>query len=55
MNTIPLTIGIAFSAAFRLAVGWFAVCSLTSCESNKDSEFPKLTESEKQAFKLMNP
>lgn len=27
---------------------------LSSCQSNKDSEFPKLTESEKQAFNILN-
>lgn len=27
---------------------------LSSCQSHKDSEFPKLTESEKQAFNILN-
>lgn len=27
---------------------------LTSCQSSTDSEFPKLTEAEKQAFAIMN-
>jgi hypothetical protein len=31
------------------------ILPLSSCQSNTDSEFPKLTETEKQAFKLMNP
>lgn len=30
------------------------ILPLTACESNKDSEFPKLTETEKQAFKILN-
>lgn len=27
---------------------------LTACQSHKDSEFPKLTEAEKQAFHILN-
>lgn len=31
------------------------ILPLAACQSSTDSEFPKLTETEKQAFKLMNP
>ena len=30
------------------------ILPLAACRSNRESEFPKLTESEKQAFKILN-
>lgn len=30
------------------------ILPLAACRSHKDSEFPKLTETEKQAFKILN-
>lgn len=40
-----------------LAILILPLAACQSCrnfQSNKDSEFPKLTESEKQAFKILN-
>ena len=50
MNPITATLGILFSAAFWVAV----IILVASCQSSRESEFPKLTESEKQAFKILS-
>lgn len=54
MNRRLVIFACIFSPLAWLAVGWLIVSSLSSCQSNKDSDFPKLTEAEKQAFAIMN-